>query len=93
MTRSTDGGRFPDIAEQLKFFQTSFNHEQAKKAGVIVPSLGVDVAYDSSIAEIKATETKLQEYLTKQRKRLGSKVTSSCFVKVLPLNGWHGYRT
>lgn len=83
MTSSSDGGRFPDIAKQLKFFQTSFNREQAKKAGVIVPSPGVDVAYDSSIAQIKAMEIKLQEYLTKQKKRLASQVSSSWFVKVL----------
>lgn len=93
MTRAADGGRFPNIEKQLKFFQTSFDREQAKKAGVIVPSPGVDVAYDSSIAQIKTTETKLQEYLTTQRKRLGSKVSSSCFVKVLPPSSGHDCRT
>lgn len=65
------------MAEQLKFFQSSFNREQAKKAGVIVPSPGVDVAYDSSISQIKATESELQDYLAKQRKRLGTKVICS----------------
>ena len=75
LTMATEGGRFPNMLEQLQFFQTSFNKEQAKKLGVIVPRAGVDVAYDSSIAEIKATENELQEYLSKQRKRLGSKVS------------------
>ena len=62
------------MAEQLKFFQTSFNPEQAKKAGVIVPCPGVDSAYDAAIQQIKATDLELQDYLAKQRKRLGSKV-------------------
>ena len=75
LTMATEGGRFPNMLETLQFFQTSFNKEQAKKLGVIVPRAGVDAAYDSSIAEIKATENELQEYLSKQRKRLGSKVS------------------
>ena len=82
MTKTTEGGRFPDMAKQLEFFQTSFNQEHAKKAGVIVPSPGVDADYDSSISQIKATEHALQEYLTRQRKRLGSKVPCHVMFKV-----------
>lgn len=74
VTLTTNGGKFPDMAQQLKFFQTSFNRDQAKKAGVIVPSPGVDASYDTAIAQIKATEHELQEYLTRQRKKLGCKV-------------------
>ena len=75
------------MAQRLKFFQTSFNREQAKKAGVILPSPGVDVEYDTAISQIKAIECELQEYLTRQRKRLGSKVylmatLSQCYVMV-----------
>lgn len=82
VTKSSEGGRFPDIEDQLKFFQTSFDREKAKKAGVIVPSPGVDRAYDASISQIKATENELQEYLTKQRKRLGSKVGGTGSIKL-----------
>lgn len=62
------------MVQQLKFFQTSFNRDEAKKAGVIVPSPGVDANYDTAISHIKATEHELQEYLTRQRKKLGCKV-------------------
>ena len=74
VTMTTSGGKFPDLAQQLTFFQKSFNREQARKAGVIVPSPGVDTKYDTAISQIKATEHELQEYLTRQRKMLGCKV-------------------
>ena len=73
-TKTTSGGKFPDMDQQLNFFQTSFNREQAKKDGVIVPSPGVDTKYDTAISQIKATERELQEYLARQRKKLGCKV-------------------
>ncbi len=38
--QSSEGGRFPDIAELLHTFQCSFDHGKAKKEGVIVPSEG-----------------------------------------------------
>ena len=71
---ATDGGKFPDFASRLKFFQTSFNREEAKKAGVVVPSLGVNKQYDAAILQIKASESELEQYLTRQRKKLGCKV-------------------
>ena len=77
LTLSSKGGKFPDMSEPLRFFQTSFNHDQAKKAGVIVPSPGVDEAYDSAIEQITEMEHELEDYLKKQKKRLGSKVVAS----------------
>ena len=74
VTLTTSGGKFPDIIKRLQFFQASFNQEQAKKNGVIVPSPGVDTKYDTAISQIKATECELQEYLARQRKKLGCKV-------------------
>ena len=71
------------MSEPLKFFQTSFNHEQAKKAGVIVPSPGVDEAYDSAIEQIKGVEHQLDDYLKIQKKRLGSKVSTAISNNVL----------
>lgn len=74
VTFTRDGGKFPDLSEQLNFFQASFNREEAKKRGVIVPSPGVDTTYDSAITRIKELDNKLQDYLNHQRKRLNSKV-------------------
>ena len=85
VTLTTSGGKFPDMAQQLKFFQTSFNHDQAKKAGVIVPSPGVDASYDTAISQIKATEHEFQEYLTRQRKKLGCKVCKCTIIIILIL--------
>ncbi len=40
VTLTSEGGRFPDMAEKLQFFHHSFNHTKAKKEGVIIPSEG-----------------------------------------------------
>jgi len=39
-------GVFPDMAETLYFFQTSFDHTKAKKEGVIVPNEGSAWSHD-----------------------------------------------
>ena len=48
---------------------------------MIVPSPGVDASYDTAISQIKATEHELQEYLTRQRKKLGCKVCKCTIIK------------
>ena len=35
-----EGGLFPDLSEQLKFFSSSFNHGKARKEGTIIPAKG-----------------------------------------------------
>ncbi|GFR92090.1 DNA mismatch repair protein Msh6 [Elysia marginata] len=65
--------RFPDIDDDLKFFESSFDHKKAKKEGVIVPSKGVDKDYDQAIADIKDVEGRLQTYLDKQKSVLNCK--------------------
>ena len=72
------GGSFPNLSEQLKFFGESFNQSEARKAGVIVPSPGVNSAYDRAISEISKVENQLEEYLHSQKKLLRCRVSSDC---------------
>ncbi|KAK7479072.1 hypothetical protein BaRGS_00029664 [Batillaria attramentaria] len=69
----TSEGDFPDITEDLDHFDNAFNHEKARKDGVIVPSKGVDTEYDEAVEDMKSKEAQLQDYLEKQRQRLGCK--------------------
>ncbi|XP_064596885.1 DNA mismatch repair protein Msh6-like [Liolophura sinensis] len=62
---------FPDIQEELAAFDEAFDHNKAKKDGVIIPTSGVDEEYDSAKSKIKATEKELDAYLSQQRQRLG----------------------
>ncbi|KAG8584178.1 hypothetical protein GDO81_008715 [Engystomops pustulosus] len=66
-------GRFPDLSAELKRWDTSFDHEKARKTGVITPKAGFDPDYDEALRDIKAAEQNLTDYLEKQRKRLGCK--------------------
>ncbi|XP_038051603.1 DNA mismatch repair protein Msh6-like [Patiria miniata] len=68
---ASEGGHFPDLTEHLVFFENAFDHNKAKQVGAIVPSKGVDPEYDSAIAGMKAANQRLDDYLEKQRKRLG----------------------
>ena len=42
-----DGGRFPDMSEQLQFFSSSFDQAKAKKEGTIIPARGTLQAQSS----------------------------------------------
>ncbi|CAI9567775.1 unnamed protein product [Staurois parvus] len=66
-------GRFPDLSSELKRWDTSFDHEKARKTGVITPKAGFDPDYDEALRDIKTAEQNLTDYLEKQRKRLGCK--------------------
>ncbi|XP_059696826.1 DNA mismatch repair protein Msh6 isoform X1 [Haemorhous mexicanus] len=66
-------GRFPDLSAELTRWDTAFDHNQARKTGVITPKLGFDPDYDRALEDIKALEEDLRKYLEKQRKLLGSK--------------------
>ena len=68
-------GRFPDMAEKLQFFQTSFDQDKARKTGTIDPQPGMNSDYDSAIRDIERIKQDLQEYLARQRKRLGCRVS------------------
>ena len=73
------GGKFPKMKEILGFFQSSFNPSQAKKEGVIIPRSGVNQAYDEAMRDVSVVQSKLEEYLQRQRKRLGCKVRGGGF--------------
>ncbi|NXO76777.1 MSH6 protein, partial [Sitta europaea] len=66
-------GRFPDLSAELTRWDTAFDHNQARKTGVITPKAGFDPDYDGALQAIKAVEEDLQKYLDKQRKLLGLK--------------------
>ncbi|XP_069105499.1 DNA mismatch repair protein Msh6-like [Argopecten irradians] len=66
-------GYFPDLHDDIEFFEHSFDHNKAKKDGVIVPNKGVDEDYDKAISDIQATERSLNLYLDRQRTRIGCK--------------------
>ncbi|NWR49776.1 MSH6 protein, partial [Regulus satrapa] len=66
-------GRFPDLSAELTRWDTAFDHNQARKTGVITPKAGFDPDYDRALQDIKAVEEDLGKYLDKQRKLLGFK--------------------
>ncbi|XP_065191374.1 DNA mismatch repair protein Msh6-like [Sycon ciliatum] len=68
-----DIGKYPALDELINFFQNAFDHEKAKRDGVILPRPGVNKAYDAALRDVKAVEDALQTYLEQQRKRLGSR--------------------
>ncbi|CAG2229287.1 MSH6 [Mytilus edulis] len=63
-------GVFPDLKDEIVFFENAFDHNKAKKDGVIVPNKGVDPDYDKAKLDIKMTERKLDKYLDEQRDRI-----------------------
>ncbi|MBN3270812.1 MSH6 protein, partial [Polyodon spathula] len=69
----SDKGLFPDFSAELKRWEMAFDHQKARNTGVITPKAGFDPEFDQALSEIKGTERSLQEYLEKQRKRLGTK--------------------
>ena len=38
--REREGGKFPDLTEQLQFFSAAFDHTKARKEGTIIPARG-----------------------------------------------------
>ena len=77
---TVDGGLFPDIQQHLKFYDTSFDQRQAKEGGVIVPSPGVNLAYDSADKQVRAITHELDNYLKAQRQKLKCQVRTSVLV-------------
>ncbi|NXR45693.1 MSH6 protein, partial [Hippolais icterina] len=66
-------GHFPDLSAELTRWDTAFDHNQARKTGVITPKAGFDADYDEALQDIRAIQEDLRKYLDKQRKLLGSK--------------------
>lgn len=66
-------GLFPNLSAELKRWETAFDHQKARSTGVITPKAGFDPEYDQALAGIKNCERELQDYLDRQKKRLGCK--------------------
>ncbi|XP_066863742.1 DNA mismatch repair protein Msh6 isoform X2 [Kogia breviceps] len=56
---------------ELNRWDTAFDHEKARKTGLITPKAGFDSDYDQALADIRENEQSLLEYLEKQRSRIG----------------------
>ncbi|XP_056903128.1 DNA mismatch repair protein Msh6 isoform X2 [Takifugu flavidus] len=67
------GGLFPDLSAELRRWETAFDHQKARTTGVITPKAGFDPEYDQALAGIKTCEGELNDYLDRQKKRLGCK--------------------
>lgn len=66
-------GLFPDLSAELQRWETAFDHKKARSTGVISPKAGFDPDYDQALTGIKSSERKLQDYLDRQKKRVGCK--------------------
>ena len=60
--------KFPDLSEPLRFFQSAFNHKEARQNGKITPKHGVDEDYDRMSEEKSQLENDLEDYLREQKK-------------------------
>lgn len=67
------GGLFPDLSVELGRWERAFDHQKARNTGVITPKAGFDPEYDQALAGIKGREGELNDYLDRQKKRLGCK--------------------
>ncbi|XP_059215090.1 DNA mismatch repair protein Msh6 isoform X2 [Centropristis striata] len=66
-------GLFPDLSAELRRWETAFDHQKARTTGVITPKAGFDPEFDQALTSIKSCERELQDYLDRQKKRLGCK--------------------
>ncbi|XP_070696537.1 DNA mismatch repair protein Msh6 [Pempheris klunzingeri] len=71
--KSGKSGSFPNLSAELKRWETAFDHQKARTTGVITPKAGFDPEYDQALTGIKSCERELQDYLDRQKKRLGCK--------------------
>ncbi|XP_012344684.1 probable DNA mismatch repair protein Msh6 [Apis florea] len=74
-TKVEPDGEFPSLRESLDYFKTAFDHEEAKRVGCIVPKKGVDSEYDAVLMELEEIKKDSEQYLEKQKKHFGVKVT------------------
>ncbi|XP_017844448.2 probable DNA mismatch repair protein Msh6 [Drosophila busckii] len=75
LSQLTDsGGSFPDLSEQLHFFENAFDHEAADKTGVVAPQLGMDADYDEAQQHIADVDLRLKDYLKEQERHFGCRV-------------------
>lgn len=72
---------FPELEEQLTFYESSFDRTKALKDGVVVPNRGVNVEYDSLEEAVTIVQKELAQYLKEQQQRLKCKVSASFWFK------------
>lgn len=68
------GGKFPNMVDKIDYFENAFDHSKARKDGTIIPQAGLNEDYDEAEGGINTIKEQLEEYLQKQRKRMGCKV-------------------
>lgn len=71
--KSEKDGLFPDLSAELGRWETAFDHQKARNTGIITPKAGFDPEYDQALAGMKTREGELNDYLDRQKKRLGCK--------------------
>ncbi|XP_008281190.1 DNA mismatch repair protein Msh6 isoform X2 [Stegastes partitus] len=71
--KNEKNGLFPDLSAELRRWETAFDHQKARTTGVITPKAGFDPEFDQALTGIKNCERELQDYLDRQKKRLGCK--------------------
>uniref|UniRef100_A0A8C4PYB2 DNA mismatch repair protein n=1 Tax=Eptatretus burgeri TaxID=7764 RepID=A0A8C4PYB2_EPTBU len=64
-------GLFPELTDDLKYWNTAFDHTKAHSRGDIEPKPGFDPEYDQALADIKDITQNLMDYLERQGKRIG----------------------
>lgn len=70
----SEGGEFPDMSLELKFFKKAFDRENAKKNGTILPSRSANEAYDQVLTEMEDLEQELEVYRKMQESHFKCKV-------------------
>ncbi|XP_077352530.1 DNA mismatch repair protein Msh6 [Festucalex cinctus] len=71
--KGDNDGLFPDLSAELKRWEMAFDHQKARTTGVITPKEGFDPEYDQALVGIQSCNRKLQDYLDRQKKRIGCK--------------------
>ena len=68
-------GNFPDLKEQLTFYENSFDRVKAKDEGIIIPNKGVNLEYDIAQEQVNDILKETDQYLLEQKRRLNCKVS------------------
>ena len=61
---------FPDLSEELTYFDVAFDHEVAEKQGELVPSPGIEKNFDDLNVLISNIEKDLEKHRIDQEKLL-----------------------
>lgn len=68
------GGNFIDLTTNIEKIKKSFDIEEAKKTGYILPGARADEEYDAIVGEIEELEHEIEIYLKQQEKVIGTKL-------------------